>query len=41
MSGLVWVPPISVLPSESLFGRFQLDLGFWLKTDVIAETFAD
>ena len=35
MSGLVWVPPISVLPSESLFGRFQLDF------DVIADTFSD
>ena len=31
MSGLVWVLPISVLPSKSLFGRVQLDLGFWLK----------
>ena len=28
MSGLVWVPPISVLPSESLFRRFQLVWGF-------------
>ena len=26
MSGLVGVPPISVFPSECLFGRFQLDL---------------
>ena len=30
MSGLVGVPPISVSPSECLFGQFQLDLGFWL-----------
>ena len=27
MSGLVGVPPISVLPSECLFGRFQFDYG--------------
>ena len=32
MSGLVGDPSISVLPSECLFGRFQVDLGFWLKT---------
>ena len=31
MSGLVGIPPISVSPSECLFGRFQLDLGFRLK----------
>ena len=31
MSGLVGVSPISVLPSECLFERFQLDYGFWLK----------
>ena len=31
MSGLVGVLPVSVSPSECLFGRFQLDLGFWLK----------
>ena len=31
MSGLVGAPPISVWPSECLFGLFQLDLGFWLK----------
>ena len=31
ISGLVGVPPKSVFPSECLFGRFQLDFGFWLK----------
>ena len=31
MSGLVGFPSIWVSPPECLFGRFQLDLGFWLK----------
>ena len=30
MSGLVGFPSIWVSPPECLFGRFQLDLGFWL-----------
>ena len=31
VSWLVGVPPISVSPPKCLFGRFQLDLGFWPK----------
>ena len=31
MSGLVGFPSIWVSPPKYLFGRFQLDLGFWLK----------
>ena len=40
MSGLVGLLPISVSPSEFLFGLFQLDLGM-LAEDVFAETFVD
>ena len=31
MLGLVGFPSIWVSPPKCLFGRFQLDLGFWLK----------
>ena len=31
MARLAGVPPLSVSPSECLFGRFQLDFGFCLK----------